>query len=199
MLEGQSLGRSVGERTLFENVSFEISEGLMWVRGPSGSGKTELLKRVAGLVPGPGVLSLHGSSASSLGMPTWRSRVVYVPQLTPRWAGSGAEAWGRVRELAAQQGRSFDDPRALGGSWNLPGRTWDQPMSRLSGGEAQRVWLAISLATRPDAVLLDEPTSALDPEAVAAVEAGLAGRIGLLVTHSADQGARLSSSELVLA
>ena len=199
MLVGQSLGRSLEERTLFENVSFEIPTGLMWVRGPSGSGKTELLKRVAGLVPGPGILSLHGALAGSLGMPIWRSRVVYVPQQTPRWAGSGAEAWSRIRELAAQRDRSFDDPVALGERWNLAGSAWDQPMSRLSGGEAQRVWLAISLATRPDAVLLDEPTSALDPEAVAAVEADLAGRIGLLVTHSADQGARLSTSELVLA
>jgi ABC-type multidrug transport system ATPase subunit len=198
VLSGQSLGRAVGGRTLFDDVSFDVAEGLLWIRGPSGSGKTELLRRVAELVEGAGTVSLDGVTAGAMGLPVWRSRVVYVPQSPPRLASTGADAWERVRGLSVQQSRPFDDPRALAASWHLRPGAWDQPMRQLSGGEAQRLWLAVCLATRPDAVLLDEPTSALDPEAVAAVEASLTGRLGLLVTHSVEQGSRLCAAERAL-
>jgi putative ABC transport system ATP-binding protein len=198
VLTARELGRVVEGRTLFEGIDFDLSAGLLWIRGPSGTGKSELLRRVAGLVPGVGTLTLEGEAAEAMGLPTWRSRVSLVPQQAPRWEGTGLEAVARVESLAAQRGRASDDPVALAERWGLPPERWKQPMARLSGGEAQRLWMALVLSRRPEVVLLDEPTSALDADATARVESDLKGLTGLLVTHDEAQGERLSSASLVL-
>lgn len=196
MLTGRDLGRIVDGRTLFEGVDLDVTDGLLWIRGPSGVGKSELLRRVACLVPGDGELALDGVAPASMGLPSWRARVVLVAQQAPRFPGSGRDAWLRIEALAAQQARDHLDPVDQGRRWGLAADRWDIEMARLSGGEAQRMWLAMVLACQPDVVLLDEPTAALDPEATAAVEADLRGRIGLLVTHDAAQGGRLAQTTL---
>lgn len=172
------------------------TDGLLWVRGPSGTGKSQLLRAVAGLVPHEGEVGLGATTRGDL--PSWRARVVYVPQDPPGDASTGRAWVERVASLQHQLGRPADDPVPLAEAWGLPPDRWEEPTARLSGGERQRLWLALVLSRRPDAVLLDEPSSALDPDARDAVAASLEGRVGLLVTHDPLLGDRLATDAITL-
>jgi ABC-type multidrug transport system ATPase subunit len=192
-----------GRRTLFSGVDATVADGLTWVKGPSGIGKSELLRVVAGLVVGEGTRTLVAGDGewtpAQLGWPTWRSRVAYAPQNPPRFERSGDAVLEEVASLSVRRGRTLGDARALASRWGLDERAWSASMQDLSGGELQRLWLAVVLSGEPDAVLLDEPTAALDPDVAAAVEADLRGRVGLVVTHDAAFGARVSVASITLA
>jgi putative ABC transport system ATP-binding protein len=91
---------------------------------------------------------------------------------------------------------------ALGGA-GLDGRFLDRSADDLSGGEAQRMCLARTLVTHPEALLMDEPTSALDPDARRRLERtarALAddGRPLVWVTHDLDQCRRLADEVVVI-
>ncbi len=132
-------------------------------------------------------------------MPAWRTRVRLVPQRIPGLTGTPRKTDAMVAGYAAQAGLERADAQALAAGFLLPAALWDKPWSRLSGGEQQRALLAIGLASPCDVLLLDEPTSALDPEAAAAVEAALAGRTAIIVTHDVSQAERLGTRLLELA
>lgn len=182
-LIAQGLGQRVGERVLFSGVDVEVRAGApVRVTGASGSGKTSLLRLLAWLdAPTAGTLTLDGQPPEQWGAPVWRSRVALVAQEPARLPESPADTVGWMRGL--RHGRLLDDPVALASAWMLPAHRWAQPWAALSGGEAQRVALALALGRRPDVLLLDEPTSALDDAATAAVVASLRGRALVLVSH----------------
>ncbi len=192
------MSRTIGDRTLYRGLDLDVSGGLWWVKGPSGAGKSELLRQIAGLVPGEGQLSLGDETPESLGWPTWRARVAYVPQASPRFDVSAETMLEKLASLAVRRERALDDPRVLTARWGLDERAWSASMQEISGGELQRIWLGIVLAGRPDVVLLDEPTSALDADAARAVEADLVGRTGLVVTHDVAFGQRVSTGSITL-
>lgn len=80
----------------------------------------------------------------------------------------------------------------------------DRDVGHLSGGEAQRVSLARTLANSPEVLLLDEPTSALDERAVLNVERLICsvltepGLSGIVVTHDRDQAARMANRVMIM-
>lgn len=159
------------------------------VTGRSGAGKSVLLRMVADLDPCQGRVTLDGVDRALMPAPAWRRRVTYLAAESGWWAdGVGAHlpAPGPVFEA---------DRDALG----LPADVLDWPVARLSSGERQRLALLRGLAAAPRVLLLDEPTAALDPAATAAVEAILrrhiaAGMAALLVSHSAEQVARMADA-----
>ncbi len=194
VLVATGLSRQVGDRVLFEDLILELGAGeIVVVQGPSGTGKTLLLRLLADLDPHEAALSLGGQTLRQLGPTGWRRRVRHVAPDTPVHAGAPTEWWARVRALKSMSGVELGDPVAISGRWGLEAEAWQRPWAQLSGGERQRIALACALATAPDVLLLDEPTSALDPDAVAAVEADLAGRTVLLVTHDRGQAQRLGA------
>ncbi len=154
--------------------------------GPSGAGKSLLLRAIADLDPNQGKVRFDGTDRDAVEAPDWRRMVVYVAAESGWWAD-------RV-------GPHFEDPaaaRPIVESLGLAPEALDWPVSRLSTGEKQRLALARALALRPRVLLLDEPTAALDTEASAAVEGALSDALAdgtaiLLVTHNAEQAARLA-------
>ena len=200
MLQAAGLVRRIGDREVLAGVDLALATGeTLVVRGPSGAGKTVLLRALAWLDPlSAGSVTLAGRSPSDWGQSVWRSRVAYVAQRAPDLPGCPLDHVAAVAALGAQQGREVDDPVALAEDWGLPADAMRQGWATLSGGERQRAYLAILLARRPDVLLLDEPTSSLDDEASAAVEATLAGRSVVWVTHDKEQAERLGGRALEL-
>jgi len=136
--------------------------------GPNGSGKTTLIKLVSGVLkPGQGKVRLDGASLSRLSRRSIARTIAVVPQqFHIAFAFTVAEVvmLGRIPFLKAfAEEREIDkqtvaDALELVGISELRGRRFDE----LSGGERQKVILAMALAQQPELMLLDEPTTHLD-------------------------------------
>ena len=167
--------------------------------GPSGAGKSTLLRLFNRLDdPTSGTVLLDGAELGSLDVLALRRRIGLVGQRPVMVAATVLE---ELRAGAPDLGR--EQATGLLKRVGLAPEMVDRPSAGLSGGEAQRVCLARTLAVGPEALLLDEPTSALDPEAARAVEQTLCALLGdgmtaILVSHSAEQVRRMADDVLVL-
>ncbi|KAJ8603994.1 hypothetical protein CTAYLR_003377 [Chrysophaeum taylorii] len=186
------------------HVTFALTAGSKTsLSGASGSGKTTTLKVLARIsARASGELRLAGEPTARIDAPTWRARVVYVPQDRPTLTGTPRDLYVATRAYRTQRRRArsvdYDDddgdaPVRQAAKWGLDTSKFDQAWATLSGGEAQRASLAIALALKPEVLLLDEPTSALDAATTALVEKDLLDSRAavLIVTHSVEQAARL--------
>ena len=177
-------------RHSYESAAWELripalalgNEPLCGIVGPNGSGKSTLLKLAAGLLrPGTGTVELDGMPLAGMIRRRIAQRIGFLPQECPalfdytveQVAAMGRHAHGGVLE-ANRPGDRDAVARALGDVGLEPLRR--RPLSRLSGGERRRAWLASALAQEPEMLLLDEPTQALDVHQAAAVMDILARR-----------------------
>ncbi|MEJ2865213.1 ATP-binding cassette domain-containing protein [Actinomycetospora flava] len=150
-----------GDHTVLDGVDADIpSDGITVLWGPSGAGKTSLLRLLDRLdVPDSGSVSYGGTPLDDLDVLALRRRVGMVFQRATPFAGT-------VRDNLAVAAPAADDEavRRVLERVSLDASLLDRDADTLSGGELQRMCLARTLITEPEAVLLDEPTSALDEE-----------------------------------
>ena len=170
---------------------------------PSGAGKSSFLRLLNRLdEPTGGTVLLKGQDYRSMAPRDVRRRVGMLLQTAYLFPGTVAAniAFGpsqRGETLAAAQIAS------LLTRVGLPGFA-DRDIGHLSGGEAQRVALARTLANLPEVLLLDEPTSALDADSVQGVEELLHGLIEerrmacVIVTHDSAQAVRLAARTMIM-
>ncbi len=204
VLRAEHLTREVDGRRLVDDVSFSVEVGdVVAIIGPSGSGKSSLLRLLNRLdEPTEGTVFLDGEDYREFRPRELRRRVGMLLQQPFLFPGSvaenlafGPEAHGRT--LSAES--TADLLRRVG----LPGYG-ERDVARLSGGEAQRVSLARTLANEPEVILLDEPTSALDEAARLGVEGLICSIINqrgltcVIVTHDHTQAARMAKRALLL-
>jgi ABC-2 type transport system ATP-binding protein len=190
-LTAEGVSKRYGNRDALRGVSFEAARGeLMAVIGPNGAGKTTLLQILAGaLAPTAGSVSL-GPQA-----------VGWVPQQPALYSKLSVQENLRLFARLEKVGDVPADQMLE--QTGLRDRA-DDEVGRLSGGNQQRVNIAIGLLKRPAALLLDEPSSSLDPrqrERLWSFIGGLAagGTAVVFSTHDVGEAERYADRVLVLA
>ncbi len=164
VLEVDGVSIEIRGKTIVHDVSFWIPRGeFVCLCGPNGAGKSTLLKGILGLLPLAGGRITIGGEDVAAG----HRAIGYVPQRK----GFDRDFPARAVDLivAALRGRwpatirAAERARALAVLAKLGGeRLIDKPLSGLSGGETQRVFLARALITDPKLLILDEPTAGVD-------------------------------------
>lgn len=203
-LETRGLSRVVSGKPLLQEIDLGIPRGeTLAVIGPSGSGKSTFLRLLNRLdEPTAGTVFLDGTDYRTIPPQELRRRVGMVMQAPHLFPGTVAENVGygpRQRNAAL----SDSDIETLLERVGLAGYA-SREVSHLSGGEAQRVSLARTLANDPEVLLLDEPTSALDDEAERGIEALVrditrgGSMTCVIVTHDLPQAARLADRVVIL-
>eukprot|EP00434_Breviolum_minutum_P024001 symbB.v1.2.021182.t1/scaffold1779.1/size154953/10 len=163
--------------------------------GPSGIGKSTILKWISDLTSSQSWRSLRGQE---VGPQKWRREVLYLHQIKAPLPGTPSSFIEAVERLHANAGRPPLNVAPLLQSIGLEEHMLQRSWSELSGGENQRMMLAIALATTPACLVLDEPTSALDEASKLLVEDVLKKRgtdsCIIMATHDAQQAERVASS-----
>jgi putative ABC transport system ATP-binding protein len=204
VLRAEHLGRSVHDKILIQDANFELQKGeILAITGPSGSGKTSLLRLLNRLdEPTSGTVFVEGVDYRHIEPRELRRKLGMVTQRPYLFPGSVAD---NLRFGPAQRGETLppqttEELLAQVGLKDYASRD----VANLSGGEAQRVSVARTLANSPLALLLDEPTSALDDTAKLEVESALhkvvrgQGLTCVMVTHDVAQAVRLAGRVLVV-
>jgi putative ABC transport system ATP-binding protein len=194
------VGLVIDRATILDGVDLTIADqGITVVVGPSGAGKSMLLRLLNRLeVPTTGEVGFRGQPLDAIDPLELRRRVGMVFQRPAPFPGT-------VRDnlLVADPGAGDDELAAALRDAQLDPAFLDRSADELSGGEAQRMCLARTLVTGPEALLMDEPTSALDPEARRGLERTArrladGGRALAWVTHDLAQADRLADDMVVM-
>jgi ATP-binding cassette ChvD family protein len=179
VLDGHRLVKGFGDRLLFDDLSFTLPRaGIVGVVGPNGVGKSTLFRMIVGEeAPDKGELKL-GETV----------KISYVDQ-----SRSGLDAKKNVWELVSDgldfiKVGNFEIPsRAYVASFGFKGPDQQKPSGVLSGGERNRLNLALTLKIGGNLLLLDEPTNDLDVETLQSMEDALLEFPGCAVVISHDR------------
>jgi ABC-2 type transport system ATP-binding protein len=192
-LEARRLVKRYGEREALKRVDFAVHSGeLMAVIGPNGAGKTTLLSILAGIVR-PDEGEIHSPNG----------KVGWVPQQAALYRRLTVEE--NLLLFARLEGRT-DPHGSVEEMLDLTGlrQRRGEAVARLSGGNQQRVNIAIGLLARPVALLLDEPSVGLDPRQRAKLWSFVSalaerGTTVIFSTHDIQEAERYGQRLLVLA
>ncbi len=179
VIEANNVSKAFGDKLLYENLNFSLPQGgIVGIIGPNGAGKTTLFNMITGKeTPDTGTFEI-GSTV----------QIGYVDQehddLDPNktvW-----EAITDGNELIELGGKQMNS-RAYVSKFNFGGSDQQKKVGDLSGGERNRVHLAITLKQGANLLLLDEPTNDLDVNTLRALEEGLENFAGCAVIISHDR------------
>jgi len=162
VIEADGLTKSYAGRVVLDSVSLTIDEGeVVAVLGPNGAGKTTLIEILEGFrMPDRG-------TARVFGVDPRRDRARIASRIGVMLQEGGVYPGIRVGEAALLFASYYDDPLEPDAALRLVGLDGlaRQTYRRLSGGEKQRLSLALALIGRPRLAFLDEPTGGMDPRA----------------------------------
>jgi iron complex transport system ATP-binding protein len=168
MIKLEHVTASYGDSRVVDDVSFHIARGeMVALVGPNGAGKSSLLRVITGLLPAQGSVQVSGVDTARL-CPRARAKLLaVVPQEIARdipYSAYDFVLLGRTASLPRFGGPVAEDNQAVQNAMTLT-ETWhlrQRLLPEMSGGERQRLALAMALAACPEIILLDEPTSHLD-------------------------------------
>lgn len=179
VIDANGVSKAFGEKLLYDNLEFSLPpNGIVGIIGPNGAGKTTIFKMIMGEeTPDAGDFKV-GETA----------KIAYVDQrhanIDPErsiWANFADE-----QDMIMMGGKMVNS-RAYLSRFNFSGSEQNKKVSTLSGGERNRLHLAMTLKEEGNVLLLDEPTNDLDVNTLRALEEGLENFAGCAVVISHDR------------
>ena len=179
VIEASGVSKAFGDKLLYEDLNFNLPQaGIVGIIGPNGAGKTTIFKMIMGEeTPDKGSFNV-GETA----------KIAYVDQahsdINPEktiW-----ENFSDGQDLVMMGGRQVNS-RAYLSRFNFSGSEQNKKVNTLSGGERNRLHLAMTLKEEGNVLLLDEPTNDLDVNTLRALEEGLENFAGCAVVISHDR------------
>ncbi|MHA7057337.1 energy-dependent translational throttle protein EttA [Aquimarina sp. M1] len=179
VLEASGISKAYGDKLLYEDLNFKLPQaGIVGIIGPNGAGKTTIFKMIMGEeTPDKGSFTV-GETA----------KIAYVDQAHSNidpdksiWQNFSDE-----HDLIMMGGKEVNS-RAYLSRFNFGGSEQNKKVSTLSGGERNRLHLAMTLKEEGNVLLLDEPTNDLDVNTLRALEEGLENFAGCAVVISHDR------------
>ena len=179
VIEFHDVSKAFGDRLLFEHLDFTLPPaGIVGVIGPNGAGKTTLFRLIMGIEqPDSGTIEI-GPTVKLAYVDQQHKQI--DPDKTVYETIAGNSEWVRLgnREINA---------RSWVSRFNFSGADQEKRCGVLSGGERNRLHLALTLKDEGNVLLLDEPTNDVDVNTIRALEEGLDGFAGCAVVVSHDR------------
>ncbi|MCZ4318700.1 energy-dependent translational throttle protein EttA [Aequorivita viscosa] len=179
VIEAKGVSKAFGDKLLYEDLNFKLPQaGIVGIIGPNGAGKTTIFKMIMGEeAPDKGTFEV-GETA----------KIAYVDQAHSNIDPDKTiwENFSDSQELIMMGGRQVNS-RAYLSRFNFSGSEQNKKVSMLSGGERNRLHLAMTLKEEGNVLLLDEPTNDLDVNTLRALEEGLENFAGCAVVISHDR------------
>ena len=179
VIEAKGVAKAFGDKLLFDDLNFSLPpNGIVGVIGPNGAGKTTLFRLIMGL-------EKVDAGSFEIGETV---KIAYVDQqhkdIDPEKSVYQVVSGGN--EIIRMGGRDIN-ARAYLGRFNFTGADQEKKCGVLSGGERNRLQLAMALKEEGNVLLLDEPTNDIDVNTLRALEEGLDDFAGCAVVVSHDR------------
>jgi ATP-binding cassette ChvD family protein len=179
VIEAKDVAKAFGDKLLYENLNFKLPQaGIVGIIGPNGAGKTTIFRMIMGEEQPDGGSFEIGDTV----------KIAYVDQAHSN-IDPERSIWENFcdgQELIMMGGRQVNS-RAYLSRFNFGGSEQNKKVSTLSGGERNRLHLAMTLKEEGNVLLLDEPTNDLDVNTLRALEEGLENFAGCGVIISHDR------------
>ena len=179
VIEASGVSKAYGDKLLYENLEFNLPQaGIVGIIGPNGAGKTTIFKMIMGEENADKGNFNFGSTA----------KIAYVDQAHSN-IDTEKSIWQNFsdgQDLVIMGGKQVNS-RAYLSRFNFSGSEQNKKVSTLSGGERNRLHLAMTLKEEGNVLLLDEPTNDLDVNTLRALEEGLENFAGCAVIISHDR------------
>tara|TARA_B100001063_G_scaffold64240_1_gene58262 strand:+ start:1595 stop:3286 length:1692 start_codon:yes stop_codon:yes gene_type:complete len=179
VIESKGVSKAFGDKLLYENLNFNLPQaGIVGIIGPNGAGKTTIFKMIMGQEKSDSGEFNVGETA----------QIAYVDQAHAN-IDTEKSIWQNFcdgQELIMMGGKQVNS-RAYLSRFNFGGSEQNKKVSMLSGGERNRLHLAMTLREEGNVLLLDEPTNDLDVNTLRALEEGLENFAGCAVVISHDR------------
>ena len=179
VIEASGVSKAYGDKLLYENLAFNLPQaGIVGIIGPNGAGKTTIFKMIMGEeIADKGNFNV-GETA----------KIAYVDQAHSNIDAEKSiwENFSDGQDLVMMGGKQVNS-RAYLSRFNFSGSEQNKKVNTLSGGERNRLHLAMTLKEEGNVLLLDEPTNDLDVNTLRALEEGLENFAGCAVVISHDR------------
>jgi sulfate-transporting ATPase len=179
VIEAKNVAKAFGDKLLYDNLNFTLPQaGIVGIIGPNGAGKSTIFKMIMGEQTTDSGVFAVGETV----------KIAYVDQAHSNINPDKSiwENFADGQELIMMGGRQVNS-RAYLSRFNFGGGEQNKKVSMLSGGERNRLHLAMTLKEEGNVLLLDEPTNDLDINTLRALEEGLENFAGCAVIISHDR------------
>lgn len=179
VIEAKGVKKAFGDKLLYENLNFKLPQaGIVGIIGPNGAGKTTIFKMIMNEIEPDAGEFIVGETA----------KIAYVDQAHSN-IDPEKSIWQNFsdgQELIMMGGKQVNS-RAYLSRFNFGGSEQNKTVNKLSGGERNRLHLAMTLKEEGNVLLLDEPTNDLDVNTLRALEEGIENFAGCAVVISHDR------------